>query len=343
MQAQTKLGALTRDSFKNRVGECGAILFNDNDAVVVLAATNRPDVLDPALMRPDRLDRKVTIEKPSRKARESILKVHAEDKPLANDVDLSVLADRTAGFSGADIQNLLNEAALLAGRERRENIDMAMLNWARDRLIFGAESDVGLSEQEKRVVAYHESGHALMAYLLPRADALDKVTIIPRGRALGATEPPEEERYNMSERDLCDRIGVMLGGHMTEKLVFGEVTTGVEQDLRQVTELARRMVASWGMNERIGPVSHRQHEPHPFLGHDILGQREFSERTAYEIDAEIRKLVANISEQVYNALQHNRDKLDTLARELMVQETLEIDAIRRLLESEPTEQTEART
>ncbi|AWN16836.1 Cell division protein FtsH [Salinisphaera sp. LB1] len=315
--------------------------FNDNDAVVVLAATNRPDVLDPALMRPGRFDRKVTMEKPSRKARESILRVHAQDKPLADDVDLAVMADRTAGFSGADIENLLNEAALLAGRERREEIDMAMLNSARDRLIFGAESDVGLSDEEKRVVAYHESGHALMAYLLPRADPLDKVTIIPRGRALGATEQtPGEDRYNMSEHDLCDRIGVMLGGHMTERLVFGEVTTGAEQDLAQVSQVARRMVANWGMNESIGPVSHRQREPHPFLGHDMPGPRDFSEYTAHQIDVEMRKLIVSISGQVYNLLQNNRDKLDSLAEELLAQETLEIDAIRRLLESEPAESAE---
>jgi cell division protease FtsH len=307
--------------------------FNTYETVVVLAATNRPDVLDQALIRPGRFDRKVALERPSRKAREAILRVHARNKPLAEDVDLAALADRTAGFSGAELENLLNEGALLAGRDRVQRIDMATLNQARDHLVFGGERDTGLSEQEKRIVAYHESGHALMAYLLPRAEAPDKITIIPRGRALGATEQiPDEERYNMSISYLYDRIGVMLGGHISEQLVFGEVTTGAEQDLKQVSQIARHMIANWGMNERLGPIAFSQ-EQSP-MG---TPSRDFSEHTAYDIDAEMRELVSSISEQVYNTLNENRAKLDALARELLEHETLESNAIRRAVETGTTE------
>ena len=306
--------------------------FKGNEAVVVLAATNRPDVLDPALLRPGRFDRKLTLEKPHRKARKAILEVHARGKPLADDVDLGVLAERTAGFSGADLQNLLNEAALLAGRERRKEIDMAMMNQARDRVVLGAKREQALSDEEKRVVAYHESGHALMAHLLPHADPPDKVTIIPRGRALGATEQtPEEERYNMAMSYLRDRVGVMLGGHMAEKLIFGEVSTGAEQDLKQATQLARRMVANWGMNKGLGPVAYRQGEEHIFLGREMAQQRDYSERTAYEIDSEVRELLGGIAEHVYNVLKKNGESLDALAKKLLEEETLEADDIVAIL------------
>lgn len=305
--------------------------FKTTDDVVILAATNRPDVLDPALLRPGRFDRKVVMENPHRKAREAILRVHARGKPLADDVDLAVIAGRTTGFSGADLENLLNEAALLAGRDHRKEIDMALVNRARDRIIMGVRRDAALSDEEKRVVAYHESGHALMAHLLPKADPLDKVTIIPRGRALGATEQtPEEDRYHMPESYLRDRIGVILGGHVAENLVFGEVGTGAEHDLKQATQLARRMVANWGMNEEMGPVAYQQGEQHPFLGRELSHPRDYSERTAYQIDLEVRKLLAEIADHVRNIMQEHRDSLDALAAALLEEEALEAAEITEL-------------
>ncbi len=306
--------------------------FKDNDAVVILAATNRPDVLDPALLRPGRFDRKVVMEKPFRKAREAILRVHARGKPLADDVDLAAMAGRTAGFSGADLENLLNEAALLAGREHLKEIDMALLNRARDRIVMGALREVALSDHEKRVVAYHESGHALMAHLLPTADPLERVTIIPRGRALGVTEQtPEEERYNMQMSYLRERIAVMLGGHVSEKLVFGEVSTGAEQDLKQATQLARRMIANWGMNEKLGLVAYNQGEQHVFLGRELAQPRDYSERTGYEIDVEVRQLMAEIADHVRELLEANRDSLEALAQKLLEEESLEGPEIIELL------------
>ncbi|WP_258868992.1 ATP-dependent zinc metalloprotease FtsH [Alkalilimnicola ehrlichii] len=306
--------------------------FEKHQTVIVLAATNRPDVLDPALMRPGRFDRKITLDQPHKKAREAILRVHTRRIPLADNVDLSKLATRTIGFSGADLENLANEAALLAGRQRNQQVSMEHFDNARDKIVLGAEREGSLSETDKRVVAYHESGHALISALLPNTDPLDKVTILPRGRALGVTEQtPEEERYNVRYSYLRDRIAVMLGGRAAERLIFNETSTGAESDLEQATALARRMVSRWGMNKRLGPVAFRRGEDHVFLGREINQPPDFSEHTARMIDEEIVRLLGEIDEQVANLLQEHRAKLEALAQALLAHETLDAEAIQATL------------
>jgi cell division protease FtsH len=306
--------------------------FEPEQTVVVLAATNRPDVLDPALLRPGRFDRKITLELPRREARLKILEVHARDIPLADDVDLGYLAARTVGFSGADLENLMNEAALLAGRGNMEKVDASILDKARDKIVLGAEKETVLDEEEKKRVACHESGHALLACLLPHTDPLAKVTIIPRGRALGATElMPEEERYTLSESYLRDRITIMLGGRIAEKIVFGEVSSGAEDDLKQATILARRMISQWGMSEKLGPVAFRRGEEHIFLGREMAQARDFSEHTAQLIDDEVCSLVGELEKKAQEVLLEHREQLDTLAEALLHQEVLEADQIQALV------------
>jgi cell division protease FtsH len=307
--------------------------FEPEQTVVVLAATNRPDVLDPALLRPGRFDRKITLELPRREARQKILEVHARDIPLADDVDLGNLAARTVGFSGADLENLMNEAALLAGRANMEKVDARILDVAHDKIVLGAESETVLDEEVKKRVAYHESGHALLACLLPNTDPLAKVTIIPRGRALGATEQmPEEERYTLPESFLRDRITIMLGGRTAEKIMFGELSSGAEDDLKQATILARRMISQWGMSEKLGPVAFRRGEEHIFLGREMAQQRDFSEHTAQLIDDEVRKLVGELEEKAQEVLSEHREQLETLAEALLQKEILEAEEIQELID-----------
>jgi cell division protease FtsH len=307
--------------------------FSPYQAVVVLAATNRPDVLDPALLRPGRFDRKIVLELPERKARTEILKVHSRDVPLAEDVDLDRVASLTAGLSGADLENLINEAALIAGREDKSNVDMETILRARDRVVLGAESETVLAEEEKRIVAYHEAGHAVAASLLPHADQLDKVTIIPRGRALGATEQvPREEWHNLQESYLRDRIGVLLAGRVTEQVVLGEVSSGAEQDLKQATRVARRMLTQWGMNEKIGPTAFRRGEEHLFLGREMAQQRDFSEATAQLIDEELRKLLLEIEHNVRELVVGHRKTVDAIAEQLLAKETLEAKELKDILD-----------
>ncbi len=308
--------------------------FAPHEAVVVLAATNRPDVLDPALLRPGRFDRKVALDLPDRKAREAILRIHAREVQLAEDVDLDRLAALTVGFSGADLENLVNEAALLAGRDDAASVTMALLLRARDRVVLGGKRELALSSAEKQLIACHEAGHALAASLLPQADPLDKVTIIPRGRALGATEQiPEQERHSLRESYLKDRIGVMLGGRISEQIVFGETSSGAEQDLEHATRLARRMVSQWGMSTRLGPVAFRRGEEHIFLGREMAQQRDFSEHTARVVDAEIRDLVGGIEKRVTQLLKAHRHELDMLAAALLEHETLQRQDIESLIAS----------
>ena len=308
--------------------------FEPEHTVVVLAATNRPDVLDPALLRPGRFDRKITLELPRKEARQKILEVHAREIPLADDVDLENVAARTVGFSGADLENLMNEAALLAGRENMEKVDARILDVARDKIVLGAESETVLDEEVKKRVAYHESGHALLAYLLPNADPLAKVTIIPRGRALGATEQmPEEERYTLSESFLRDRITIMLGGRTAEKLVFGEFSSGAEDDLKQATILARRMISQWGMSKKLGPVAFRRGEEHIFLGREMAQQRDFSEHTAQLIDDEVRELVGELETKAQEILSMHSKQLDALAEALLDKEILEAEQIAALVDT----------
>jgi len=308
--------------------------FEPHEAVVVLAATNRPDVLDKALLRPGRFDRKITMDLPDRKARQAILKVRTEHIPLADDVDLEHLARITIGFSGADLANLANEAALLAGRNSKQDADWDCFTEARDRVMLGQARDSVLSDQERRRVAFHESGHALLAELLPNADPVDKVTIIPRSRALGVTSQlPEEERYNFGEAYLRARIAVMFGGRLAESLVFGELSNGAENDLEEATRLARRMIARWGMSARLGPVSFSDGEEQVFLGKQMARERNHSEATAAAIDEEIRNLLKDIEHRARNLLEENRQTLDKLAETLVENETLERAQVRDIIEN----------
>ncbi|WP_225314278.1 ATP-dependent zinc metalloprotease FtsH [Marinobacter halotolerans] len=309
--------------------------FSPHETVVVIAATNRPDVLDPALMRPGRFDRKVTLDRPHRKARKKILEIHTKAIPMEEDVDLEAVARRTVGFAGADLENLANEAALFAGREESKLVAMKHFDMARDKVIMGAEREQNLSDDEKKVIAFHESGHALTALLFPKADPLEKVTIIPRGQALGLTEQaPDEDRLNMTASYARDRIAVMLGGRASEQLIFNEVSSGAENDIEQATKLARRMVARWGMSEAIGPMSVSSSQEEVFLGHEISREREYSEATAEKVDDEVRKLITDIEKEVNKRLKENREQLEKLANTLFEEETLEASDVESLLDIE---------
>ncbi len=308
--------------------------FSTTEPVVVLAATNRPDVLDPALLRPGRFDRKVTLELPQRDARREILAVHTRDIPLADDVDLERMAAATAGFSGADLENLVNEAALLAGRRESQTVTHDDFDTARDKVILGAEHRERITDAERERIAYHESGHAMAAWFLPNADPLNKVTIIPHGQSLGATEQiPREDRHNYPQAYLEDRISVMLGGRCAERLVYDEPSSGAADDLKQATRLARQMVAQWGMSERLGPVSFREGETHPFLGREMAGPRDHSEHTAEVIDEEVKALVERCEQATLEVLRHHRDRLEALARALLEHETLEGESLETVLGS----------
>jgi cell division protease FtsH len=297
--------------------------FQQTEAVIVLAATNRPDVLDPALLRPGRFDRHVTIDRPTREGRAAILKVHCRKVPLADDVDLETIASGTIGFSGADLRNLVNEAALIAARVSKNAVEMEDFEHARDKILLGPLREDILNEQEKEITAYHESGHALLAWLLPDVDLIHKVTIIPRGRSLGVTQlMPDEERYNAGEKRLHAQLAFILGGRAAERLMFDEYSAGAEDDLRQATQLARRMVAHWGMSEVIGPVAFRQGEEHPFLGKEIHEQRKFSEETAHVIDREVQRFLTSAQERALQLVTEHRDELDRLARALLKRESL---------------------
>ena len=307
--------------------------FESEESVVVLAATNRPDVLDKALLRPGRFDRKITLDLPHRKARRGILEIHTRDKPLADDVDLDRLAASTIGFSGADLRNLANEAAMFAGRRDQSNIDWKCFSDARDRIILGEMREQRLTERDRRVIAFHEAGHALLAYLLPHADAVEKVTVIPRGRALGVTaQVPEEERYNYNEAYLRDKIAVMFGGRLAESIIFDQRSSGAENDLQQATRLARKMVSQWGMSERFGPAAFPQSREQVFLGRELGHEREHSEATAQAIDEEVIKLLTEIESQARQMMEENRAALEALAEALEEEETLEADEIDELLQ-----------
>ncbi len=298
--------------------------FERNESVVVMAATNRPDVLDPALTRPGRFDRRITLEFPQKGARKKILEIHTRHVPLDEDVNLENLAARTVSFSGADLKNLVNEAALLAGRKKKTSVNMLDFEEARDKILLGAEREEMINDEEKKVVAYHEAGHALVAKLLPNTDPLQKVTIIPRGRSLGITEQiPETERYNLKKQYLLDRITVALGGRAAERIVFDDVTNGAAEDFRQVTRIARKMVCNWGMSEKLGPVMFKQGEEHPFLGRELAQQKDFSEHTQQIIDEEIQKILLEMEQKAEALIYDHRTMLDALAEALLENETLD--------------------
>ncbi len=307
--------------------------FTPSQSVIVLAATNRPDVLDPALLRPGRFDRHVTVDRPSFKGRQEIFKVHMRNIPVSDKVDVERLAASTIGLTGADIRNLVNEAALWATRNGKDIVDMSDFEYARDKILMGAKREEVLSGKEKTMTAYHEAGHALLAWIVPGADAVHKVTIIPRGRALGVTQLlPHEERMNISESELYARLVFILGGRAAEKLVFHEYSAGAENDLKQGTRIARRMIIHWGMSERIGPVAYRSGEEHPFLGREIAqDQREYSEHTARLIDEEVARIMHEADERARSLLAEHRDKLDALAKALEEKEMLDAEEIALLI------------
>ncbi len=299
--------------------------FEMHQGVVILAATNRPDVLDPALLRPGRFDRQIVLPLPERDARRDILRIHSRGKPLAGDVDLDEIARGTPGFSGADLENLLNESALLAARHNGEVIRAEDLTEARDKVMMGARRPQLLqNEQERRRVALHEAGHALLAHMLPKADPLHKVTIIPRGRSLGVTQQlPEEDRHNYPKDYLLDRITMALGGRVAEELVdAASVSSGAENDFEQVNLLARKMVCRWGMSERLGPLAFNSDVGHPFLGLEMQQPRNFSENTAAAIDQEVHQLVMACYGRARKLLEENRDSLERLAEALLEHESL---------------------
>lgn len=318
--------------------------FSAEHTVVVLAATNRPDVLDPALLRPGRFDRKVTLELPLKDARRQVLEVHTKKIPLADDVDLDRVAAQTVGFSGADLENLVNEAALLTGRARREQVTAEILDQARDKIVLGAERDNLLSETEKQRVAWHEAGHALLASLLEHADPVAKVTIIPRGRALGVTEQlPEEEMANLSQSYLEDRIAVMMGGRIAERIQYRELSSGAENDIKQATHLARRMISQWGMSDKLGPVAYRRGEEHIFLGREMAQQKDFSEHTAQIIDEEVQALLRRLEERAEALLRRHHAELGEIARQLLEQEILSREEILAIVHPADNDQDEKKS
>ncbi|WP_022853551.1 ATP-dependent zinc metalloprotease FtsH [Thermodesulfatator atlanticus] len=307
--------------------------FEGNEGIIVIAATNRPDILDPALLRPGRFDRQVVVPPPDVKGREKILKVHTRNVPIAEDVDLEVIAKSTPGFTGADLQNLVNEAALIAARKGKDKVHMEDFEEAKDKILMGRERKTAvISEEEKRITAYHEAGHTMVAKLLPGTDPVHKVSIIPRGQALGITQQlPLDERHTYPKDYLLKRLMVLLGGRAAEELVFNEFTTGAGNDIERATEIARRMVCEWGMSEKLGPVAFGQrHEP-VFLGKELTQIKNYSEATALAIDNEIRDIVLTCYNKAKKLLEDNIELLHRLANALLEKETLDGKAIDEIL------------
>ncbi len=307
--------------------------FETNEGVILIAATNRPDVLDPALLRPGRFDRQVVVPRPDVKGREEILRVHARRIPLAPDVELKLLARGTPGFSGADLANLVNEAALLAARQNKKIVEMPDFEYAKDKVMMGVERrSMIISESEKRTIAYHEAGHALVADVLPGTDPLHKVTIIPRGRALGLTmQLPMDDKYNYSREYLVNRITILMGGRTAEEMVLNQQTTGAGDDLEKATEMARKMVCEWGMADKLGPLTFGKNEEHIFLGREVTRQKDYSEDTAILIDREIKQIVIDCATRARQIIAENLDKLHALARALLERESLDSEEIARIL------------
>lgn len=307
--------------------------FDTKEGVIILAATNRPDVLDAALLRPGRFDRQIVVDRPDVRGREGILKVHTKNIPLAKDVDLSVLAKGTPGLAGAELANLVNEAALHAARQNRDVVTMEDFEMAKDKIMMGMErKSLIISEEEKKSTAYHESGHVLIAKLIPGSDPVHKVTIIPRGRALGVTSYlPIDERHNYSKEYLETFLCHLLGGRVAEKLVMNQLTTGAGNDIERATDLARKMVCEWGMSERLGPVTFGKKEEEIFLGREIAKHRDYSEQTAQEIDREVRSIIEKAEKKVEKLLSENIDKLHRLAEALLEREILDGEEIDMLL------------
>jgi cell division protease FtsH len=307
--------------------------FEPNGGVIVVSATNRPDVLDPALLRPGRFDRQIMVPIPDVKGREEILGVHTRKTVLSTEIDLSVIARGTPGFSGADLANLVNEAALLAARNDKKEIEISDMEEAKDKVLMGVERrSMVISYQERRNAAYHEAGHALVAKMIPESDPIHKVTIIPRGRALGLTQQlPIDERHTYSKDYLVDSITILLGGRAAEEIVLNHQTTGAGNDIERATEIARKMVCEWGMSEEMGPLNYGRKEEPVFLGKEMHRQRDFSENTAKDIDAELKAIVSGCFERAKGLLLGNIDALHTIATALLEKEVLDGQEIDDLL------------
>ncbi len=317
--------------------------FESNEGVILIAATNRPDVLDPALLRPGRFDRQVVVPRPDVKGREAILKVHTKKTPLAPSVDLAVIARGTPGFSGADLSNVVNEAALLAARKEKNSIEMQDFDDAKDKVLMGVERrSMVISEEEKKNTAYHEAGHTLVAKLIPGTDPVHKVSIIPRGRALGMTmQLPIEDKHSYSRESLLNRIAVMMGGRAAEEIIFNTMTTGAGNDIERATEIARKMVCEWGMSPRLGPVSFGKKDEQIFLGREMATHKNYSEATAVEIDAEIRRIVDENYSRVVQLLSSNVDILHRLSGVLIEKENLSGEEVDRIITGAVPEESPA--
>ena len=309
--------------------------FDIKDNVILIAATNRPDILDPALLRPGRFDRQIVVDRPDLKGREGILRIHAKGKPLEDDIDLEVLARRTPGFTGADLANLVNEAALLAARHGKKKIDMHELDEAIERVISGPERKSRLiSDEEKRVIAYHEAGHALVGHVLPNTDPIHKISIIARGQALGYTLAlPQEDRFLNSKSQMLDQIAMMLGGRVAEEIAIGDITTGASNDIERATKIAKQMVMRFGMSEKLGPQTFGDANHEVFLGRDFSANADYSPEIAFEIDKEVRRLIDDSFDKAHVILTERREQLDLMADVLIERETVDKDELEALLEN----------
>jgi cell division protease FtsH len=313
--------------------------FEGNEGIIVIAATNRPDVLDPALLRPGRFDRQVVVPLPDVRGREQILRVHMRRVPLGDDVKPALIARGTPGFSGADLANLVNEAALFAARANLRLVAMEQFERAKDKILMGAERrSMVMSDQEKRMTAYHEAGHAIVGMSVPEHDPVYKVTIIPRGRALGVTQfLPEEDRYSMSKRRIESAIATLFGGRIAEELIFGAdaVTTGASNDIERATSLARNMVTKWGLSDRLGPLSYAEEEGEVFLGRSVTQHKQVSDETAHVIDVEVRRVIDSSYRRARDVLEAHRTELDTMADALVKYETIDDEQIKEIMSGKP--------
>jgi cell division protease FtsH len=318
--------------------------FESNQNVIVMAATNRPDILDSALLRPGRFDRRITVDLPSLRDRLEILKIHARNKPLAGDVNLEEVARATPGFSGADLENLLNEAAILAARKNKEKIETKDIDESTDKILMGLEREnIAITDEERRVLAYHEAGHSVVAAILPNTDPIHKVTIVPRGMAMGVTQQlPEKEKYIYPKEYMLDRLAVMMGGRAAEEVAQGTATSGAADDLKQATRLARKMVLEWGMSESLGQMALGDGHENVFLGHEIAQRREYSEATAREADEEIKKILKEAYDRAVEVLQKHRDGLDRVAQDLVEKEEISGKEVLELVEAEKSKKEDQR-
>jgi cell division protease FtsH len=311
--------------------------FDVKGGVILIAATNRPDILDPALLRPGRFDRQIVVDRPDLEGRKAILKVHTKGKPLAPVIDIDVLARRTPGFTGADLANMVNEAALLSARHGKKVVDMTEMEEAIDRVVAGPEKKSRLiSDKEKEVIAYHESGHALVAHALPNADPVHKISIIPRGRSLGYTLTlPTEDKYLVTRSELVDELAMLLGGRTAEEMIFGDITTGDQNDIERATKVARQMVMEYGMSDKLGPITLGHKQEQVFLGRDFMAEPNYSDAVAYQIDQEVRRLIDEAHEEARRILTEQRERLEVIAKILIDKETVDKDELLELLEWEP--------